>query len=37
MVERITIVWIKAHVNHAGNEQADCLAKLGTEMGEGEK
>lgn len=26
----LTLVWIKAHVNHEGNEKADALAKAGT-------
>lgn len=27
---RVTIVWVPAHSNHLGNEEADALAKLGT-------
>ena len=30
---KIVIVWIKAHVNHAGNERADTLAKTGAARG----
>ena len=30
------LVWIKAHVNHEGNERADSLAKQGTEKSEQE-
>ena len=29
---RVSLVWIKAHVNHKGNEIADELAKRGTEL-----
>ena len=30
----MSVVWIKAHVRHEGNEEADRLAKLGTTNGE---
>jgi ribonuclease HI len=26
---KVSIAWVKAHAQHAGNEQADHLAKLG--------
>ena len=29
-VRRLTLVWIRAHVGHEGNEHADDLAKQGT-------
>jgi hypothetical protein len=29
---RVTLHWIKAHVDHAGNEKADELAKIGATM-----
>ena len=29
---QVRLVWIKAHVGHRGNERADHLAKLGTEL-----
>ena len=32
----ISLVWIKAHVGHVGNERADELAKAGTELGDEE-
>ena len=31
---KISLVWIKAHVGHVGNERADELAKRGTELGD---
>ena len=31
VAKSVTIVWIKAHVNHIGNEKADMLAKNGAE------
>ena len=34
MVQRLSVVWIKAHFGHEGNKAADRLAKLGTTNGE---
>ena len=27
----VVLIWIKAHVNHEGNERADVLTKRGTD------
>ena len=29
-VQRLSVVWIKAHVGHEGNKEADRLARAGT-------
>ena len=34
-VNRCTLVWIKAHVGHIGNEEADSLARRATTISEG--
>jgi ribonuclease HI len=31
---KVTLYWVKAHVGHKGNEEADALAKQGTELPE---